>query len=154
MTRNEPFAHAQIHHIALRVDDAKASKDWFLTKLDFHVDREFSFNGMDFVWLCPKESTVPVIELIGGGAQASRPLYENALESIKQPGFHHICLQVNDVEQVMSELRRRDVKILIDVIAGAPGSGVEKGAFIADPWDNIFELLELARNSEGRVAER
>ena len=67
MTRNEPFAHAQIHHIALRVDDAKASKDWFLTKLDFHVDREFSFNGMDFVWLCPKESTVPVIELIGGG---------------------------------------------------------------------------------------
>jgi catechol 2,3-dioxygenase-like lactoylglutathione lyase family enzyme len=154
MTRNEPFAHAQIHHIALRVDDAKASKDWFLTKLDFHVDREFSFNGMDFVWLCPKESTVPVIELIGGGAQASRPLYENALESLKQPGFHHICLQVNDVEQVMSELRRRDVKILIDVMAGAPGSGVEKGAFIADPWDNIFELLELARDSEYRMAER
>jgi hypothetical protein len=54
----------------------------------------------------------------------------------------------------MSELQRRDVKILIDVIAGAPGSGVEKGAFIADPWDNIFELLELARDSEDRVTAR
>ena len=151
MTRNEPLAHAQIHHIALRVDDAKASKDWFLTKLDFHVDREFSFNGMDFVWLCPKESTVPVIELIGGDLQASRPPYENPLESLKQPGFHHICFQVNDIEQVMSELRRRDVKILIEVMAGAPGSGVKKGAFIADPWDNIFELLELAPDSEDRV---
>jgi catechol 2,3-dioxygenase-like lactoylglutathione lyase family enzyme len=67
MTRNEPFAYAQIHHIALRVDDAQVSKDWFLNKLEFHVDREFSFNGMDFVWLCSKESTVRVIELIGGG---------------------------------------------------------------------------------------
>ena len=54
----------------------------------------------------------------------------------------------------MSEIRRRDVKILIDVMAGAPGSGVEKGAFIADPWDNIVELLELARDSEDRVTGR
>jgi catechol 2,3-dioxygenase-like lactoylglutathione lyase family enzyme len=154
MMSNGPFAHGQIHHIALQVANAKASKDWFLTKLDFHVDREFSFNGMDFVWLCPRESKVPVIELIGGGVQAARPLHENALESLKQPGFHHICLQVNDIEQVMSEIRRRDVKILIDVMAGAPGSGVEKGAFIADPWDNIFELLELARDSEDRVTAR
>jgi hypothetical protein len=83
--------------------------------------------------------------LIGGGIGASGPPFQNAQESLKQPGFHHICLQVNDIEQVMSEIRHRDVKILIDVMAGAPGSGVEKGAFIADPWDNIFELLELAR---------
>jgi catechol 2,3-dioxygenase-like lactoylglutathione lyase family enzyme len=147
MTRNPLFAEAQVHHIALRVADPHASKTWFLTMLDLRVDREFSFAGMDFVWLCPAESKVPVIELIGGGVLASRPPYENSLESLKQPGFHHICLQVRDLEQVMSELRRRDAKILIDVTAGAPGSGVGKGAFIADPWDNIFELLELAQDS-------
>jgi catechol 2,3-dioxygenase-like lactoylglutathione lyase family enzyme len=147
MTRNRPLAHARIHHIALRVADTKASKDWFLTKLDFCVDREFSFGGMDFVWLYPAGGDTPVIELIGGELQASRPPYENALESLKQPGLHHIFLQVNDIEQVMSELRRRDVRILIDVMDGAPGSGVEKGAFIADPWDNIFELLQLAPDS-------
>jgi glyoxylase I family protein len=154
MTSNGPFAHAQIHHIALRVVNAKASKDWFLTKLDFRVAREFSFGGMDFVWLSPTEGNASVIELIGGGIGASRPPYQNAQESLKQPGFHHICLHVNDIEQVMSEIRHRDVKILIDVMAGAPGSGVEKGAFIADPWDNIFELLELARDSEDRVTGR
>jgi catechol 2,3-dioxygenase-like lactoylglutathione lyase family enzyme len=151
MTSNRPFAHTRIHHIALRAADAKASKDWFLTKLDFGVDREFSYGGMNFVRLDPAEGDIPVIELIGGDLQASPPPYENPLESLKQPGFHHICLQVKDIEQVMSELRRRDVKILIEVMAGAPGSGVEKGAFIADPWDNIFELLELAPDSEDRV---
>jgi catechol 2,3-dioxygenase-like lactoylglutathione lyase family enzyme len=74
MTGYEPFARAQIHHIALRVTDAKASKEWFLTKLDFCVDREFSFGGMDFVWLCSTETKTPVIELVGGGVQAARPL--------------------------------------------------------------------------------
>jgi hypothetical protein len=37
---------------------------------------------------------------------------------------------------------------LIDVMAGAPGIGVEKGAFIADPWGNIFELLQFVQDSE------
>jgi catechol 2,3-dioxygenase-like lactoylglutathione lyase family enzyme len=54
-----PFAHAQIHHIALRVANAKASKDWFLTKLDFRVAREFSFGGMDFVSLSQQKATLP-----------------------------------------------------------------------------------------------
>jgi catechol 2,3-dioxygenase-like lactoylglutathione lyase family enzyme len=87
MTPNALFAEAQIHHVALRVADAKASKAWFLTMLDFRVDREFSFGGMDFVWLCPAESNVPVIELIGGGVQVSRPLCENALESPQAAGY-------------------------------------------------------------------
>ena len=82
MTSNRPLAHALIHHIALRVADAKASKDSFLTKLDFCVDREFSFGGMDFVWLYPAEGDTPVIELIGGELPASRPPYENDLESL------------------------------------------------------------------------
>jgi hypothetical protein len=33
-------------------------------------------------------------------------------------------------------------------------SGVAKGAFIADPWENIFELLELARESESLVTRQ
>jgi lactoylglutathione lyase/glyoxylase I family protein len=148
---NTLFLESQVHHIALRVADAQASKAWFLTTLDFRVDREFSFAGMDFVWLRPVVSKAPVIELIGGGVQSFRPPYENTLESLKQSGFHHICLQVTDLEQVMAELRRRGAKILIDIVAGAPGSGVAKGAFIADPWENIFELLELAQESEALV---
>jgi catechol 2,3-dioxygenase-like lactoylglutathione lyase family enzyme len=148
MTHRMLSAEMQIHHVALRVADAAASKAWFVAMLNFRVDREFSFGGKDFVWLCPPERKAPVIELIGGGLLASRPAYENPLDSLGQPGFHHICLQVGDVEQVLSELRHRGVRILIDVMAGAPGIGVEKGAFIADPWGNIFELLQLAHDSE------
>jgi hypothetical protein len=81
---------------------------------------------MDLVWLCPTEGNASVIELIGGGVRASRSPRENALESLKQPGFHHVCLQVNDIEQVVSDLRHRDVKIVIDVIAGALAAASKK----------------------------
>jgi hypothetical protein len=39
-----------------------------------------------------------------------------------------LAVQVNDIERVMSELRRPNVRILIEMMAGAPGSGIEKGA--------------------------
>jgi catechol 2,3-dioxygenase-like lactoylglutathione lyase family enzyme len=142
------FTETQVHHVALRVADASASKAWFLTKLRFHVDREFSFAGKDFVWLRPTGSGTPVIELIGGGmTKASRPSYANALDSVAHLGFHHICLRVVDLDQLVTELRRSDVKILIEVMEGAPGTGIAKAAFIADPWDNILELVELGRRS-------
>jgi catechol 2,3-dioxygenase-like lactoylglutathione lyase family enzyme len=135
----------QTHHVALRVPDAEASKAWFLEKLDFRVEGEFEINGMDFVWICPRGQSAPMIELIGGGTLHSRAPQENLSEILAQPGFHHVCLQVDDINLVVNELRRREVKILIDVMDAAPGSGAEKVAFITDPWDNILEFVQLIR---------
>jgi catechol 2,3-dioxygenase-like lactoylglutathione lyase family enzyme len=148
------LAKSRVHHVALRVVDAQASKSWLITMLDFEVENEFTFQDTDFIWIRPAQSKAPVIELIGGAEQISRPARENvsaveeALARLKQPGFNHICLQVDDCEQAMAELRRRNVKVLLDVMAAPPGSGVKKCAFILDPWENIFELLEVASDSE------
>jgi catechol 2,3-dioxygenase-like lactoylglutathione lyase family enzyme len=150
------LADAQVHHVALRVADAQASKSWLITMLDFRVVSEFTFADTDFIWIRPAESKGPIIELIGGAEQVSRPVPKDASEAadalarLKQPGFNHICLQVDDLEQAMAELRRRNVKILLDVMAAPPGSGVKKCAFILDPWDNIFELLEVSPDSGPR----
>jgi catechol 2,3-dioxygenase-like lactoylglutathione lyase family enzyme len=144
MPNQSPFSTSRIHHIALRVADARESKTWLTTMLDFSVDREFQFAGLHFVWLSPRGTQAPVIELIGGPVNTERQLPENALDSLKESGLHHVCLQVTDIDETVSELQRRGVRIVIDVTAGAPGSGVEKGAFIADPWGNIFEFLQLA----------
>jgi hypothetical protein len=56
MTPNTLFSESRIHHVALRVADAQASKAWFLTALDFCVDREFSFGGMDFVGFARRQA--------------------------------------------------------------------------------------------------
>ena len=142
------LAKAKVHHVALRVADAQASKSWLMTMLDFSVAGGFTLAGTDFIWMRPAGEG-PVVEVIGGAEQISGPELENVSSSedsmarLKQPGFNHVCLQVDDLEQAMAELRRRNVKIILDVIPAAPGTGAKKVAFILDPWDNIFELLEL-----------
>jgi catechol 2,3-dioxygenase-like lactoylglutathione lyase family enzyme len=141
MADQSPFSTGIIHHIALRVEDVEAATKWLTTMLGFRVQREFQVADRDFVFLSPGGAETPVIELVGGPVD-ERQLPENIPDMMKLAGWHHICLQVRNVEQCVSDLRRRGVKIIIDGMDGPPGLGVEKVAFIADPWGNIYELLQ------------
>jgi catechol 2,3-dioxygenase-like lactoylglutathione lyase family enzyme len=148
MTRSGLFLGAKIHHIGLRVADFAAGKNWYVDMFDLRVDREFPFNGMDFAFLSTSESKSSVIELIGDKRLLSGPPREIVLGSTGQPGLHHLCFQVSDVDQVTADLKSRGVKVLIDGVPGAPGSGIEKVSFIADPWGNVVELLQVANDTE------
>ena len=141
MADQSPFSTGIIHHIALRVEDVEAATKWLTTMLGFRVQREFQVADRDFVFLSPGGAETPVIELVGGPVD-ERQLPENIPDMMKLAGWHHLCLQVRNVEQCVSDLRRRGVKIIIDGMDGPPGLGVEKVAFIADPWGNICELLQ------------
>lgn len=138
MADQSPFSTSIMHHAGLRVADAAAAKRWLTTMLGFRVEHEFQFGGYDFVWLSAAGAKSPVIELIGGPLEHERQLPENIADMLKLAGWQHICLHVDDVEECLSDLRRRGVRVLVDAIEGAPGI-----AFIADPWGNIYELLEL-----------
>jgi catechol 2,3-dioxygenase-like lactoylglutathione lyase family enzyme len=139
MADQSPFSTSVIHHTGLRVADVKAATRWLTTMLGFRVEYEFEVAGYDFVWLSAADTKFPVIELIGGPLDKERQLPENFADLVKLSGWQHICLQVRDIEVCVSDLRRRGVKILIDV-TGA----VLRVAFIADPWGNVYELLEAA----------
>jgi catechol 2,3-dioxygenase-like lactoylglutathione lyase family enzyme len=143
MADQPPFSTGVIHHFALRVADVKAGKKWLTTMLGFHLEREFQAAGRNFVFLSPGGAKAPVIELIGGPMESERQLPENIPDALKLAGWHHICLQVRNVERSVSELRRRGVRILLDATDGSPEIGVQKVAFIADPWGNIYELLQF-----------
>jgi catechol 2,3-dioxygenase-like lactoylglutathione lyase family enzyme len=138
-----PFTTSSIHHIALRVENVEAGKNWLTTVLGFRVQRELQLGRHNVVFLLPAGANAPIIDLIGGPVD-QRQLPDNIPDIMKLSGWHHLCLQVPNLEECMTDLRRRDVKILIDVMDGAPEIGVEKLAFIADPWGNIYELLQVA----------
>jgi lactoylglutathione lyase/glyoxylase I family protein len=143
MADQSPFSTSVIHHIGLRVADVKAAATWLTTMLGFRVAREFQTMGLDFIMLSPAGVAAPVIELIGGQPlNPDRALSDDVQDVLKLPGLHHICLQVADLDACLADLKRRDVRILIDVTRAAPETGAEKIAFIADPWGNIYELLQ------------
>lgn len=141
MVNQSPFSTSVIHHTGLRVSDAEAAKKWLTSMLGFRVEHEFQVAGHDFIWLSAGEAKSPVIELIGGSLENERQLPENFSDLVKIPGWQHVCLQVQEIEACVSNLRRRGVKIVIDVTGE-----VIRVAFIADPWGNVYELLEYAES--------
>jgi len=60
---------------------------------------------------------------------------------LRLAGYHHICLSVQNVDDAVAELRRRDVKIVTEPF-NLPAIN-RRLAFFADPWGNLFELAEV-----------
>jgi catechol 2,3-dioxygenase-like lactoylglutathione lyase family enzyme len=144
MTDRAPFSTSTIHHIGLRVHDVKAAAYWLASMLGFRITQEFQIMGRDVVFMAADGAKAPVIMLIGGAVEVERRLPDDVMDSLNSPGLHHVSLQVTNLDDCLAELRSRDVKILVDATPGVPGSGVVKIAYIADPWSNMYELLQLA----------
>src|SRR6266536_597758 len=102
-----PFASARAHHFAMRVPDVDASARWFLEKLDFRLVKAWPFNEHRLAWLSPADNDGLIIELIGGNSPEPNPEFGSLDESLEHAGFHHLSLDVADLEQTIGELRRR-----------------------------------------------
>jgi catechol 2,3-dioxygenase-like lactoylglutathione lyase family enzyme len=128
---HSPISKSTFHHFCLRVEDAGAVKMWLTTVLGFHVQGEFQVAGNDVVFLSTGSEKAPVVELIGGPMGKQRQLPKGMPDIVKLPGWHHIALQVPNIEECMKNLRHSEaaglqvVRILLDVTEGPPGSGIE-----------------------------
>jgi lactoylglutathione lyase/glyoxylase I family protein len=135
---DSPFASATGHHVAVRVPDYDAAKRWYVDKLDLRVVREWPWAGMRLAYLSPPTDDGFHIEIIGdGNLEPARP-YEDTLDSMRYPGYNHVCLEVNSLDDALAELRRRGVTVI-----GEPFEIEEISArmvVIADPWGNMIEV--------------
>ncbi|WP_179221565.1 VOC family protein [Inquilinus limosus] len=136
-----------IHHIALRVPNAEASRDWLMSLIGLRVDREFEHNGLSFIFMSFDNTKGIAIELIGGPTGSKPNALISAMEAAHKPGWSHICFSVQNVDAVIQRMRDNDQNILIDLMDGPPGSNVKKAAFVTDPWGNIFEFAEISEPS-------
>ena len=60
---------------------------------------------------------------------------------------HHPGFSVDNVDDVIEDLKRRDVNIVSEP-HDVPVMGL-RVAFFADPWDNLFEVIQyIANNGE------
>ncbi|MFC4104220.1 VOC family protein [Paenibacillus xanthanilyticus] len=135
-----PIASIRGHHIAIRVPDYEAAKNWYVEKLGFRVLQEWPFGDMNLAYVAPPHDDSFVIELIGDGEASEAPQYEDLGSSLRQPGHHHLCWNVNNVDEAIAYLAAQGVTLV-----GEPFE-VEaihrRLAFFADPWGNLFELAQ------------
>jgi catechol 2,3-dioxygenase-like lactoylglutathione lyase family enzyme len=140
---SSPFASLKINHAAIRVPDFDSAVAWYAEKLDFRLKQSVSVAGLTFGFLYPAADDSFHFELLAGPGAAERPLYKDLHDSYKTSGWHHPGFSVDSVDDAIEELRRRSVTIVSEPHdVAAMGLRV---AFFADPWGNLFEVIQSIR---------
>ena len=138
-----PFASMQGHHVAVRVPDFAAAKRWYVEKLDFRVVHEWQYEDQNLAYVAPPTDDTFFVELLGDGRPGPipKPVYADLGDSLRLAGYHHFCVSVASVDDTLTELRRRGVKIVTEPFELAAIN--RRLAFLADPWGNLIELAQV-----------
>jgi glyoxylase I family protein len=138
-----PFADMRGAHVAVRTPNLADAKDFYVGKLDFRIIAEWDYADEKLAYLAPPTDDHFYIEVLGGGNTQPtevRP-YTDLGDSLKYRGYHHLCLNVTNVDDTIAKLRSRGVKVVTEPFVLPAIS--RKLAFFSDPFGNLVELAEV-----------
>ena len=137
-----PFASWRFEHAAIRVPDFETAVAWYTEKLDFRLVKSSPLNDKTYGFLVgAADDSGFSIELIAGTGAESRPAYADLGSSLNLSGLHHLAFRVGSVDEIIAELQFRRVKIVSEA-HDVPQLGL-RVAFFADPWGNLFEVIQV-----------
>ena len=114
------------------VDDVDAAVDFYTSHLQFEVSMK---PGPGFAMLRRGELRL-LLNVPGGGGGAGQQLTDG---STPEPGgWNRFQVQVDDLESIVTELRKAGVDFRGDMITGRGG----RQALAIDPSGNLVELFE------------
>jgi len=146
-------------HTALRVADVDAATAWYRDVLGLSVlSPPYRMEGdaitRDMGELVPAPVVVKaaivgiddgsdrVIEVIEYPAVATGAPLPPAVTRL---GFTHVALLCDDVVETRAELEANGVEFLVDGVADVAGV---RTTWFADPWSNVFILVEKVRHPD------
>lgn len=129
----------KINHIGIAVPNIDESTGLWADVLGLTVTKRETVEdqGVNVAFLPIGESKVELIEPLDEGNGIGRFLQKRG------PGIHHICFEVDDIDQALADLKAADVP-LIDEVA-RPASGGKRLAFLHPKGTGgvLIELYEL-----------
>ena len=127
----------RVEHVAIAVKDMAKMQEIFENKLGINLEYEENFPQYNTkIAMYPIGDTyLEVLESNDPKTETSRWIEEHG------EGLFHICLEVEDIDSALSELREKGVKLLDEV--PRVGHGGARIAFL-DPESTGNLLIELA----------
>ena len=130
----------RVEHVAIAVKDMAKMQEIFENKLGINLEYEENFPQYNTkIAMYPIGDTyLEVLESNDPKTETSRWIEEHG------EGLFHICLEVEDIDSALTELREKGVKLLDEV--PRVGHGGARIAFL-DPESTGNLLIELAEIS-------
>lgn len=140
----------KISHIAIVVDRLDAAMDFWVDTLGLpvtHVEH-VPDQDVDVAFLPSGESEIELLEPLGAGSGVARFLKKRG------PGMHHICFEVDDIEETLDRIRAAGVPLIDE--EPTIGTGGKKIAFVHPKGTGgvLVELYELTPEEPARRMER
>jgi catechol 2,3-dioxygenase-like lactoylglutathione lyase family enzyme len=146
-------------HTALHVADVDAAVAWYRDVLGFTVlSPPYTMEGDAITRDMGKLLPGPVVvkaAIIGIDDASDRVIEvieypavhtgEPAPAGVTDLGFTHVALLCDDVVATRSELQDKGVRFLVAEVADVAGL---RTTWLADPWENVFILVEKVRRPE------
>jgi catechol 2,3-dioxygenase-like lactoylglutathione lyase family enzyme len=114
-----------LEHTAIASPDPKRLAEWYVQKLDFHIN--YTYEGNYFV----RAQNGTMLEIIPSAG-------ERAPQQMKDPGIRHLAISVDDFDAAIEELRKRGVEFL----APAAAIGGNRLIFFSDGDGNYVHLIK------------
>jgi catechol 2,3-dioxygenase-like lactoylglutathione lyase family enzyme len=148
-----------IAHSALRVADVDAAVAWYRDVLGMTVlSPPYRMEGDEITRDMGELVPAPVVvkaAIVGVDRMSDRvlevieyPEVECAAPqaaSVTRPGFTHVGLLCDDIAATRTELEAKGVRFLVASVAEVAGL---RTTWFADPWNNVFILMEKTRRPE------
>lgn len=133
------------NHVGIRVPDYETAIKWYTEKLDFRIIHEWPYADEQLAYLAPANSNDFWIEILAGGKLTKpKTIYNDLGKSLEEEGYQHICMHVDRLNDVLTELKSRGVKVVTEPFHL---DAIHRNlAFIRDPWGNMIEFAEVVRN--------
>ena len=147
-------------HTAVCVADVEAAVAWYRDVLGlavlsppYRMDGDEIERDMGALVPSPVAVKAAIVGVEGDGDRVIEVIeYPNAPgrdrpadASIVDHGYTHIALLCDDVAATRADLEAKGVRFLVDGVADIAGV---RTTWIADPWDNVFILVEKVRRPD------
>lgn len=128
-----------IGHVAINTADLGKSLDFYIGTMGFPEMMRINHDSGE-PWLVYLRVTDDQFIEIFPGAET-----EKTSESWHANGFGHLCLMVDDLDAVVTELKGKGITMMIEPKSGADGNSQ---AWLLDPDGNKIELMQMHPNSQ------
>ena len=130
----------KIHHVAIAVKDLEEALRFYRDTLGLPVHEQAvrEDQGVKAALLTIGESEIELLEPLGPDTPVGRFLERRG------EGIHHICLQTDDIDKELAELKAKGVEL----IDQEPRQGLAGRICFLHPRSTKGVLVELAQPSE------